>query len=144
MDLSDHSRRIGDVGQDENAGRSRKAPIPERESFPDADHTKAPPMAATDGVDTDWRPTSTFEQVEIASITGPDIENPASGRSHKLMRKIAVSRVQVFVQPESDLWIEVRIDVHQSRSPTTITTATETAASIPQRIPTTSHSRNRP
>ncbi len=144
MNLSDHSRRIGDVRQNENASSSRKAPTPEREALPDADHTKAPAMAATHRVNTDRRPTSTFEEVEIAAITGPDIENPASRRSDQLMRKIAVSCVQVFVQPENGLRIEVRIDIHQSRSPTTMTTANETAASIPQRIPTTSHSRNRP
>ena len=144
MNLAYYSRRIGDVRQHENASRSREAPVPEGEAFPNADNRTAGVMAATGRVDADGRPTSTFEEVEILSITAADIQNPTPGRANQVVRKTAVSCVQVFVQPESGRGIEVRLNAHQSRSPTTIMTATETAASIPQRIPTTSHSRKRP
>jgi len=130
--------------QHENARRSREAPVPEGETLPNTDDRPAGVMAATGRVDADGRPTSTFEDIEIPSITAPDIQNPAPRCPKQIVRKTAVSCVQVFVQPKSGRGIKVGVDVHQSRSPTTMMTPTETAASIPQRIPTTSHSRKRP
>ncbi len=141
VDLSNDKIRRRDMGKNEDTGSRGEAPRSKREPLADR-NDRTGDRAPSSRIDTDDGPALPLEYYEIFATTASDIEEPTAGGPEQLVGEGAISGTEVRMKVEYPRGPHRA--VHHSPSPTRSSKAPAMAASTAQRMPTTSHSRNRP